>query len=59
MSNGLQWEIRRVMSDLDELWEAAQTADLDENARDQVSREIEEAAEALDRALWHFASQRR
>lgn len=47
------------MSELDELWEAAQTADLDENARDLVSREIEEAAEALDRALWHFASQRR
>lgn len=52
--NELSGEISRIIIDLDELWNCVQDSELPEETRVEISREIEEACGALDRAMHYF-----
>lgn len=54
--NELSGELRRILVDLDTLWSDIQDSDLPEDTLDEICREIEEACEAIDRALHFFPS---
>ena len=54
--NELSGEISRIMTELDELWEVVQDSELPEDTVVEISREIEEACSALDRAKHFFPS---
>lgn len=54
--NELSGELRRILDDLDVLWNDIQESGLPEDSLDEICREIEEACEAVDRALHFFPS---
>ena len=50
----LAGEIRRIISDLDTLWQGVQDSGFSEDTVDEISREIDEAGSCLDAALHYF-----
>lgn len=51
---GLAGEIRRIISDLDTLWQGIQDSGFPEDTLDEISREIDDAGISLETALRCF-----